>query len=66
MLRPPDPEIRRAALPGGPVRRTHEVSCTAESNAAVIELQARRLRNRYALGYCLACSLAPLLWGLPR
>jgi hypothetical protein len=31
------------------------------------ELQARSLRDRFALGYCLAVSLAPLIYGMgPR
>jgi hypothetical protein len=30
------------------------------------QLQARSLRHRFALGYCVAAALAPLVWGLPR
>jgi hypothetical protein len=67
MHAPPDPEMRspttlargRASSQSGDVN-------TAESNAAVIELQARQLRNRYAVAYNFACSLAPLVWGMPR
>ena len=59
------PETRRAALPGGPVSQAKRVG-TAESTAAAAELQAQQLRNRYAVAYSFACSLAPLVWGLPR
>jgi hypothetical protein len=62
MLRPPDPETRRAAPPGGPVSQEERLN-TAESNT---ELQARQLRNRCEVTYCLACSLAPFVWGLRR
>ena len=65
MQRPPDLEMRRAAPPGSPVSQQDRFNAT-ESNAAAIELQAQQLRTRFALGYCLACSLAPLIWGLPR
>jgi hypothetical protein len=62
----PDLEKRRAALPGGPVTTCKESYSTEEANAAVTELQARQPRTRFSFGYCLACSLAPLVWGLPR
>jgi hypothetical protein len=62
---PLPPEMRRAALPGGP--GFHEERFNApESDTAVTELQARQLRNRYAVGYCFACSLASLVSGVPR
>jgi hypothetical protein len=39
---------------------------TAESDTGPTDLQARQLQNRYALAYCFACSLAALVWGVPR
>jgi hypothetical protein len=33
---------------------------------ALPEIQARSLRRQFAVGYCLAASLAPLIWGMPR
>jgi hypothetical protein len=30
---------------------------------ALPEFQARSLRRHFALGYCLAASLVPLIWG---
>ena len=33
---------------------------------ALPEIQARSLRQNFAVGYCLAASLAPLIWGMPR
>ena len=61
------PDEIRAAPPGGPVTTCHEGSSNAiESNAAVIELQAQPLRTRYSVAYVFACSLAPLVGGLPQ
>jgi hypothetical protein len=64
-VRPSPHNARRAALADGPVSQEERLN-TAEANAAVTERQARQLPNRYAVGYCFACSLAPLVWGLPR
>jgi len=65
MSRPPDPEMRRAAPPGGPVAQEDRFNAV-ESNRAAAELQAPQLRNRCAVAYRIACSLAPLIWGLAR
>jgi hypothetical protein len=43
---------------GGPLNKKNTDSLT--------ELQARSLRQRFALGYYFAATMAPLIWGLPR
>jgi hypothetical protein len=64
---PPDPEMRSpTTLARGRADGSQSILSTTESDTAVIELQAQQLRNRYAVTYCFACSLAPLVWGLPR
>jgi hypothetical protein len=66
MRGPPDQKSERAPLAGRPVAKNH-IPCTADSTETVRELQARSLRHRFALGYCMAASLAPLIWGVcPR
>jgi hypothetical protein len=65
MRGPPDLESERAALAGSPDRKFH-LPCTEESTEAVTDFQARSLRRRFTLGYCVAAALAPLVWGLPR
>ena len=62
---PPDLKCERAALAGSPVSQS-QLPCTANSAEAISEFQAASLRRRFALGYCVATALAPLVWGLPR
>jgi hypothetical protein len=67
MHAPPDPEMRSpTTLARGRADGSQSILSTAESDTAAIELQARQLRNRYAVAYNFACSLAPLVWGMPR
>jgi hypothetical protein len=65
MRGPPDLKCERAARQGSPVSHSDN-PCTEESTEAVIDFQARSLRRRFTLGYCVAAALAPLVWGLPR
>jgi hypothetical protein len=53
-----------AAANGRANRKT--VNEHEESTETVREFQATSLRRRFALGYCVAVALAPLVWGLPR
>ncbi len=32
----------------------------------LIQTQTTALRKQFAVGYCLAAALAPLIWGVPR
>jgi hypothetical protein len=66
MRGPPEPDMRRAALAGSPESHSKDNPCTEESSEAVADIQARSLRRRFTLGYCVAAALAPLVWGLPR
>jgi hypothetical protein len=59
-------ETRRGALAGAPVSQMEESLSDTEPTAGAAELQAQKLRNHYAVAYNFACSLAPLVWGLPR
>jgi len=61
----PCPQMRKAALPGGPDRDFIPTE-PAENTETASSVQARSLRKRYALGYYLALIIAPLIWGLPR
>jgi hypothetical protein len=65
MRGPPDPKSERAALAGSPVSHSNN-PCSEESTEAVADIQARSLRRRFTLGYCVAVALAPLVWGLPK
>ena len=65
MLRPPDPEMRRATLPGGPVSHEDRLS-TTEPNAAIIELQAGKLRRLYFFCHAIAVTVARLAYGVAR
>ena len=64
MHAPPDQQTKGAALPGNP--RSFHLPCDTESSEAVREVQAASLRRRFAIGYCVAAALAPLVCGLPR
>jgi hypothetical protein len=61
----PDPEMRRAALPGSPEFASQKFN-SSEASETAREPQARFLRQRFALGYYFATTVAPLIWGLPR
>ena len=64
----PPGEVRRAATrqSGSPKSQSKSHPCTADIAETIPELQARSLRRRFALGYYLAATVAPLIWGLPR
>ena len=65
MQHPPDAENKWAALQGGPSSISNHQPDNSTETAA--EVQARSLRQRFAVGYCLAASLAPLIYGMgPR
>jgi hypothetical protein len=67
MHAPPDPHSERAAsAKAAPVSQFEDDLSTAETDTGPTDLQARQLQNRFAAAYCIACSLAPLVWGLPR
>jgi hypothetical protein len=62
---PPCPKMRRGACQGAP--KSHSSFDTEENTETVRELQAASLRRRFAVGYCMSASLAPLIWGVcPR
>lgn len=62
---PPDPETRKAALPSGPDRKL-DVNSQLQNAEPAAQFQERSLRQRFAVGYYLASTIAPLIWGLPR
>ena len=71
MRGPPDPEMRKAALQGGPDRKPDlkKPDQTIEAAAArqfqsPLKLQAFCLARRFALSAPPAEALAPLIWGL--
>jgi hypothetical protein len=66
MRGPPDPEMRNRPAENGTANRRADNWKPDESNETVRALQAASLRRRFALGYCIAAALAPLVWGLPR
>ena len=65
MCGPPDQKSERAPLAGRPDRKS-KLPCTENSTEAASELQAQTLRRRFAFGYYLAATFAPLIWGLLR
>jgi hypothetical protein len=65
MRGPPDPEMRNRPAGHGTAYRKTEFKHD-ESTEAVRELQAASLRRRFAIGYYLAATVAPLIWGLPK
>jgi hypothetical protein len=64
MTHPPDPQNKRDALAGAPSWISNRQ--LAENIETKEERQIRSLRSRLAIGYSLAVSLAPLIWGMPR
>jgi hypothetical protein len=62
---PPDPEMQRAALPGDPNCKAN-LKKSEQNTETPADIQVRTLRQRLAVGYSLAASLAPLIWGMPR
>jgi hypothetical protein len=66
MHAPPDPEMRGPADWETGRAKSQTIHSREDSSPAVTELKARELRNRYAVAYHFACSLAPLVWGMPR
>jgi hypothetical protein len=65
MCGPPDMKCERAALAGSPVSHSNN-PCIENPTETIRELQARSLRQRFAIGYYFAATVAPLIWGLPR
>ena len=65
MCGPPDLESERAALAGSPNRKA-DLKKPEENTETTADIQVRSLRQRLAVGYSLAASLAPLIWGMPR
>jgi hypothetical protein len=66
MCGPPDtPEMRKGCpAKNSPNRKDHTPQQNTESTT---DIQVRSLRQRLAVGYSLAASLAPLIFGLgPR
>jgi len=61
----PNPSSERAPLQGRPISHSDN-PCIENPTEAVADIQARSLRRRFTLGYCVAAALAPLVWGLPR
>jgi hypothetical protein len=61
----PDTAETRKGCPAknSPNRKDHTPQQNIETTA---EVQAGFLRQRLAVGYSLAASLAPLIWGMPR
>ena len=65
MLRPPDPEMRRApAANGGP--NSQDKIHTASFKSDAHELQASRLRRIYFLAHDIARTVAALAYGVAR
>ena len=62
MRGPPDPEMRNRPAANGTAYRKGPIE-SEEIAETTTERQARSLRYRFAVGYCLAASLAPLIWG---
>jgi hypothetical protein len=62
---PPESE-NPAAANGRASRKEHTIEPDDIAETAA-DRQARKLRGRFALGYCTAMALAPLIWGVaPR
>ena len=64
MRGPPDPRKRSPAAANG--RASLEDSQSEQNTELTADVQAGYLRQRLAVGYSLAASLAPLIWGMPR
>jgi hypothetical protein len=59
----PNPEMRNRPAGHGTADRKADFKEHAESTETV---RAASLRGRFAIDYCVAAALAPLIWGLPR
>jgi hypothetical protein len=67
MLAPPDPNVRSpATLQSDGAHSQPTLKSTTDPTETVSQFQAASLRRRFAIGYCVAAALAPLVWGLPR
>jgi hypothetical protein len=66
MRGPPDPEMRNRPAGHGTADRRADLNKHEENTETVREFQARSLRQRFALDYYFAVTVAPLIWGLPR
>jgi hypothetical protein len=62
---PPDPETRKAALPGGPVREFNSISETDTSQDRPTR-QAIWLAARFGLGVEIAATIANLAFSVAR
>jgi hypothetical protein len=65
MRGPPDPKCERAPLAGRPVSQS-QFPYIEESTETVREFQARCLRQRFALGYYFAATVAHLAFAVSR
>jgi hypothetical protein len=65
MTPPPDPEMRSPAAANGRADRK-DFHTPQQNTETPADIQVRTLRQRLAVGYSLAASLAPLIWGMPR
>jgi hypothetical protein len=60
---PPDtPQMQRAARQGDPSCKP-DFKKPEENTESTADVQAGFLRKRLSVGYCLAASLVPLIWG---
>jgi hypothetical protein len=62
MCGPPDPEMRNRPAANGTANRRASLE-PQQNSEALSEIQVRSLRRHFAVGYCLAASLVPLIWG---
>lgn len=61
-----EPEMRSpAALPSDRAKSQY-LNQPQQNTQADLDKQEQILRRRFAVGFALATSLAPLVWGLPR
>ena len=61
-------KAKPATIASGPALKVERLGSALNHDNidALREIQARSLRGRFTVGYYLAASLAPLVWGLPR
>ena len=65
-MHPPDPDGAKGRPGRRPRFRIPINPVPRFPTEAVADFQARSLRRRFAIGYYLAASVAPLISGLPR
>jgi hypothetical protein len=65
MMRPPDPETRRAASAKGSPNSQEKIH-TEDSSLAAYDFQAHKLRRLFSLCQATACTVANLAWGVAR